>query len=336
MTEPLRRRPTIRDVASHAGVSKSLVSLVLSDPDRVSAQRREKVERSIRELGYQPNLAARSLSADNPRAIGVVLGELHNPWALEVAEVVRDELQDAGFDVLFSAAPPHAGQGVGPSAFKSLRDLRVSGFLVLGTVEEGSGFESALEGAQAVFIGSGRLAQGAIGAVEVDDAQGISEVVKHLVDGGLTRIVHVTGGPGLVSHGREAAYHRAMRLHGLQSETRVLEAGPSIEAGRAAVAEFLEQEPAPQALVCFNDLTAFGALQALDEVSQEAAVTGYDNIALCSLKRISLTSVDPDSKELGKRGAQLLLRMLRAPDGQFSRQIMVSPELIVRTSSRPN
>lgn len=153
MAESLRRRPTIRDVARHAGVSKSLVSLVLSNPDRVGPQRREKVEASIRALGYQPNLAARSLASENPRAIGVVLGELHNPWVLEVAEVVRDELQEAGFDVLFSAAPAHEGRGVESSSFQALRDLRVSGFLVVGTVDENSGFEVALDGAQAVFIG---------------------------------------------------------------------------------------------------------------------------------------------------------------------------------------
>lgn len=334
MTESSRRRPTIRDVASHAGVSKSLVSLVLSDPDRVGSERRAKVERSIRDLGYQPNLAARSLASENPRAIGVVLGELHNPWVLEVAEVVRNELEGAGFDVLFSAAPPHGGRGVGPSSFKALRDLGVGGFLVVGTVDEEPGFESALDGTQAVFIGSGRIAQGSTGVVEVDDEQGFSQVVAHLVSGGYSRIIHVTGGSGAVSHGREAAYHRAMRFHGLQGQARVLEAGPTVEAGRKAVAELLSQGQVPEALVCFNDLTAFGALQALDEVSRRAAVTGYDNIALSALARISLTSVDPACSELGSRGAQLLLRMLRAPNGKFSRQIQVSPELIVRESSR--
>lgn len=334
MPESPRRRPTIRDVASHAGVSKSLVSLVLSDPDRVSSERRGKVERSIRELGYQPNLAARSLASEHPRAIGMVLGELHNPWVLEVAEVVRSELQEAGFDVLFSAAPAHGGRGVGPSAFKALRDLGVGGFVVAGTVDEGLGFESALDGTQAVFIGSGRPAQGSIGVVDVDDEQGVCTVVAHLVAEGFSRITHVTGGPGPVSHGREAAYHRAMRSHGLQALARVVEAGPTVEAGRTSVARLLSQGPVPEALVCFNDLAAFGALQALDEASRCAAVTGYDNIALSALSRISLTSVDPSSGELGRRGAQLLLRMLRAPHGKFSRRVLVPPELVVRGSSR--
>lgn len=334
MAESLRRRPTIRDVASHAGVSKSLVSLVLSNPDRVSPQRRDKVKASIRALGYQPNLAARSLASENPRVIGVVLGELHNPWVLEVAEVVRDELQETGFDVLFSAAPAHEGRGVEASSFQALRDLRVSGFLVVGTVDESSGFEVVLDGAQAVFIGSGRATQGSIGVVEVDDAQGIARVVEHLVAAGFSRIAHVSGGSGSVSGNRESAYHRAMGQHGLQGHARVLEAGPTLEAGRKAVADMLLVGPVPEALICFNDLVALGALQALDEAAQQVAVTGYDNIALSSMSRISLTSVDPDTDELGRCGARLLLRMLRAPDGQFSRRILVSPELVVRESSR--
>ncbi|WP_121867679.1 LacI family DNA-binding transcriptional regulator [Glutamicibacter nicotianae] len=333
MSQMPSRRPTIRDVARHAGVSKSLVSLVLSDPSKVSSLRRSRVEDSIRELGYQPNLAARSLVAENHHAVGVVLGELHNPWVLEVAEVARGALQAAGFDVLFSAAAIHDGRGIGPAEPQVLRDLRVSGLLVVGSVDDTASFESAFGETPAVFVGSGRELQANTAVVSVDDEQGFGLVMDHLVAGGHRRIAHVSGGPGPVAAQREAVYHRAMQRHGLRQHVRVVEAGPTLHAGYDAVAQLLASGARPDALACFNDLCAFGALQALDEAGASAAVTGYDNISLSSLKRISLTSVDSDFQDLGRSSARLLLQLMRSPESKFARQLMVSPRLVVRDSS---
>lgn len=335
MPDSARRRPTIRDVARHAGVSKSLVSLVLSDPSKVSPMRRLLVEDSIRELGYQPNLAARSLSAENRNTIGVVLGELHNPWVLEVAEVVREQLQAVGFDVLFSAAAIHDGQGVGPAELQALCDLRVSGILILGSADDAASFETALGQTPAVFVGSGRQAQANAAVVSVDDERGFGLVIDHLVEGGNTQITHISGGAGPVSALREAAYHRSMLRHGLRQQVQVVEGGPSVQAGHVAVARLLASGTRPQALACFNDLSAFGALQALDEAGVTAAVTGYDNISLSSIGRISLTSVDSESQALGRDSARLLLQLMRNPEGKFARQQLISPHLVVRRSSFP-
>lgn len=336
MSQTPNSRPTIRDVAKHAGVSKSLVSLVLSDPSKVSSLRRSRVEDSIRELGYQPNLAARSLVAENRHAIGVVLGELQNPWVLEVAEVVREALRAAGFDVLFSAAAIHDGQGIGPAELQALRDLRVSGLLVVGSADDTASFEAVLGETPAVFVGSGREPHADAAVVSVDEAQGFSLVIDHLVAGGYARIAHISGGSGPVAALREAAYHRAMQRHGLRQQVQVVEAGPSLQAGYNAVAQLLASGARPDALACFNDLCAFGAIQALDEAGVSAAVTGYDNISLASLGRISLTSVDSDFQDLGRSGARLLLQLMRNPQGKFARQLSISPRLIVRASSAGN
>jgi len=333
MSQMPNSRPTIRDVAKHAGVSKSLVSLVLSDPSKVSSLRRSRVEDSIRELSYQPNLAARSLVAENRHAIGVVLGELHNPWVLEVAEVAREFLRAAGFDVLFSAAAIHHGQGIGPSELQALRDLRVSGLLVVGSADDTASFETALGETPAVFMGSGREPHANAAVVSVDEEQGFSLVIDHLVAGGNAQITHISGGSGPVAAMREAAYHRAMQRHGLRQQVHVVEAGPSLQAGYDAVTRLLASGARPNALACFNDLCAFGAIQAMDEAGISAAVTGYDNISLSSLGRISLTSVDSDFQDLGRSGARLLLQMMRNPQGKFARQLTISPRLIVRASS---
>jgi len=334
MSQTPSSRPTIRDVAKHAGVSKSLVSLVLSDPSKVSSLRRSRVEDSIRELGYQPNLAARSLVSENRHAIGVVLGELHNPWVLEVAEVVREQLQAAGFDVLFSAAAIHDGQGIGPAELQALRDLRVSGILVVGSADDAVSFESVLGETPSVFVGSGRESQANTAVVSVDDAQGFDLVIDHLVGRGHVQITHISGGAGPVAALRESAYHRAMQRHSLSQHVQVVEAGPSLQSGYESVRQILASGARPDALACFNDLCAFGVIQALDEAGVDAAVTGYDNISLSSLKRISLTSVDSDFQDMGRSSARLLLQLMRNPHGKFSRQLMISPRLIVRSSSQ--
>ena len=329
------RRPTIRDVAQHAGVSKSLVSLVLSQPQRVGEERRARVEASIAALGYRANLAARSLVARNRNTVGMVLGELHNPWVVDLAEIARGELQAAGFGVLFSAMGQHGGQGVDATALQTLRDLRVSGALVIGTADDTVSFAPALDGIPAVFVGSGVPPAPGLDVVGGDDAAGIDLLVTHLLESGHRRIAHLTGGPGVVSALREAAYHRSMKRHGLAAW--VVDAGPSFEEGRQAVATQLLSRPAetrPDALCCFNDLSALGAMQALDAAGASMAVSGYDNIPVAAMGRISLTSVDSDNLAMGRQAARLLLRAL-APGGTSAsgRQVLVRPRLVVRSST---
>ncbi|PVZ53044.1 LacI family DNA-binding transcriptional regulator [Arthrobacter sp. H-02-3] len=338
MANASARRPTILDVAERAGVSKSLVSLVLRDSPRVSAERRQRVLEVVEELGYELNMAARSLSTRSNGTIGVLVSDLHNPWAFDVVDAARPVLEEAGHTVLFSAvtASASAGGGVDLSILQAFRDLRVAGLLVVGTVPDKAPFSRVVSGGAVVFAGGGPDYIDTADVVRSDDAHGFSMVVDHLIDQGHERIAHLGGLGGSVGTARAGGYTEAMERHGLGRNIHIVDADFSQESGYVAAQRALGSSGRlrPTALACINDLAALGAMTAADERGLQVGITGYDNISLGAMPRLGLTTVDPDSSTIGVTGAKTLLQRIQDHDfgGGFVHQ-SIAPELVIRKSS---
>ena len=248
MTTASARRPTIKDVAERAGVSKSLVSLVLRDSPRVSDERRQRVLQVVEEMGYELNLAARSLATRDNGTIGVLVSDMHNPWAFDVADAARTVLEEAGHTVLFSAVTA-AGRGVDQSILQAFRDLRVAGLLVVGTVPDKAPFNRAVSGGAVVFAGGGPDYIDTADVVRSDDALGMSMVVEHLIAQGHENIAHLGGLGGSVGRARVDGYSAAMEEHGLARHIHVVDADFFQESGYVAAQRALGflpvQAPAP-------------------------------------------------------------------------------------------
>ena len=322
------------DVAARAGVSKSLVSLVLRDSPRVSDERRQRVLKVVEEMGYELNLAARSLATRDSGTIGVLVSDMHNPWAFDVADAARTVLEEAGHTVLFSAVTA-AGRGVDQSILKAFRDLRVAGLLVVGTVPDQHPFSRAVSGGAVVFAGGGPDYIDTADVVRSDDAHGMAMVVEHLIAQGHENIVHLGGLGGSVGRERVYGYSAAMEEHGLDRHIHVVDADFFQESGYVAAQRALSsrsRHQRPTALACINDLAAFGAMTAADERGVEVAITGYDNIALGAMPRLGLTTVDPDSSTIGVTGAKTLLERIHGEGNGFVHH-SVTPQLVVRKSS---
>lgn len=334
MPPPSARRPTIMDVAERAGVSKSLVSLVLRDSPRVSDERRQRVLKAVEEMGFELNLAARSLATRDSGTIGVLVSDMHNPWAFDVADAARTVLEEAGHTVLFSAVTA-AGRGVDQSILQAFRDLRVAGLLVVGTVPDQHPFSRAVSGGAVVFAGGGPDYIDTADIVRSDDAFGMAMVVEHLIAQGHENIVHLGGLGGSVGRERVDGYSAAMEEHGLDRHIHVVDADFFQESGYVAAQRALSsrsKHQRPTALACINDLAAFGAMTAADERGVEIAITGYDNIALGAMPRLGLTTVDPDSSTIGVTGAKTLLERIHGEGSGFVHH-SVTPRLVVRKSS---
>jgi DNA-binding LacI/PurR family transcriptional regulator len=335
MTTAPVRRPTIRDVAERAGVSKSLVSLVVRNSPRVSEERRQRVLDVMEEMGYELNLAARSLSSRHSGTIGVLVSDLHNPWAFDVVDAARPVLEEAGHTVLFSAATASATGGVDLSILQAFRDLGVAGLLVVGTVPDKAPFSRVVSGGAVVFAGGGPDYIDTADVVRSDDAHGLSMVVEHLIEQGHERIAHLGGLGGSVGKERVTGYRTAMEEHGLERNIHIVDADFSQESGYVAAQRALGPSGRlrPTALACINDLAALGAMTAADERGVEIAITGYDNIALGAMPRLGLTSVDPDSSTIGVTGAKTLLQRIHGQDDQGFVHHPIAPELVIRKSS---
>ena len=344
MTE-LGRRPTIRDVAERAGVSKSLVSLVMRGEPLVRDDKRERVQRAADELGYRPNWAARSLSAVRSGAVGMLVSDLRNPWSMDVVEAVGLHLDEHGLSTLMTSAVLPSSAGGQPrldvGVIGALKDLRVDGLLVVGSVPERELLAQVVGGVPVVVVGA--QAEGLTGAdvVRSDDAAGMGLVVDHLVERGHRRIAHLGGADGTggaVAAERAAGYRAAMAGHGLAAECVVQPCDFNEEAGYAAATALLGGDRSFTAFAVLNDLAAVGAMSAAADAGVDVgtpgglAVTGYDDTFLAAIRSVSLTSVNPDSAGLGALAARCLLERIAEPELPAVEHL-VPPRLVVRASS---
>ncbi|MEU3985217.1 LacI family DNA-binding transcriptional regulator [Streptomyces sp. NPDC026672] len=327
------RPPTIRDVADRAGVSKSLVSLVLRGSGRVRPEKREAVLRAVRELGYRPNAAARSLSEQRTRTVGVLLDDLRNPWYVDLLDGLNSVLHAAGLRMLLADA--RLGRRSGDDLAGPFLDLGADGLVVVGTLPDAAGLAGVAARMPVVVAGAREPVLPGVDVVAGDDEAGARLVTEHLLGLGHRAIAHVTG-YGAVGELRRRGFEAAMREHGAEA---VVEPGDLTEEGgyRAAV-RLLARSDRPTAVVAVNDITSVGVLSAAGElglrVPHDLSVTGYDNTSIARLRHVWLTTVDTAPHELGHRAAHHLLTRLNHPTTP-ARLLLTPPRLEIRGTTGP-
>lgn len=328
---PTAGRPTIRDVASRAGVSKSLVSLVLQASGNVSEARRRAVLDAMDELGYRPNKLARGLSMPRTGTVGVLLNDLRNPWFVELLEGLTASLHAAGVSPVL--ADSYTDHRVGRRTVESLLEQRVDGLVVVGTTTESAEIEAAAAAVPVVLAGTRDPALPGVDVVVNDDEAGARKATEHLLDLGHRRIAHLQG-PGAIGRLRRAGYEQAMDAAG--QEPWVVQGGMSEESGHAAANRLLSRPGRPTAIFAFNDIACIGALSAAADnnlaVPEDVSLVGYDNTYLARIRHLSLTSVDNGNLAIGVQAGKFILERLGTPDVQ-RRLHLVSSELQVRGSS---
>ncbi|MFJ2924319.1 LacI family DNA-binding transcriptional regulator [Streptomyces massasporeus] len=329
------RAPTIRDVAERAGVSKSLVSLVLRGSDQVRPEKRDAVLRAARELGYRPNAAARSLSEQRTRTVGVLLNDLRNPWFVDLLDGLNSLLHAGGLRMLLADARLNRRTGQDPA--DPLLDLRVDGLVVVGTLPDPAALGQVAERIPVVLAGSREPAPPGVDVVAGDDERGALLVAEHLIGLGHRRIAHIAG-YGAVGELRRRSFEATMRRHGLADEVLVEPSDMTEEGGYRTTVRLLSRPDRPTAVFAVNDIAAIGVLSAAEElglrVPRDLSVVGYDNTSIARLRHVWLTSVDNSSHEVGRRAAQCLLKRFEGAGGA-GRVQLAAPTLEIRGSSTP-
>jgi DNA-binding LacI/PurR family transcriptional regulator len=333
------RRPTIRDVAERAGVSKSLVSLVMRGEPMVREDKRRRVQQAAEELGYRTNFAARSLSAIRSKTVGVLMADLRNPLLVDVVEKAEQVLEEAGISALLTSAVLLSGPGGRPRidhrAVGALKDLGVEGILVVGSVPDRAALATVV-GDLPMVVAAAQAEGMHADVVRNDDHLGMRLVVDYLVAGGHRHIAHLGGLGGAVAQDRAAGYRAAMQHHGLDEESVVADADFTEDAGYRGAAQLLRRKRPVTAIAAVNDLAAVGALSAVADsglgVPEDLAVTGYDDTFVAAIRQVSLTSVNPDSPGIGAIAARCLLDRIDAPDRELEEHLL-PPRLVTRFSS---
>lgn len=325
------RPPSIRDVADRAGVSYQTVSRVLNDHPRIREETARRVNEAIGALGYRPNRAARALVTQRTHSIGVLVPAraLYGPFSSFVAIV--DAARERGYAVETT-----------PVSSERPEDLVACLDLLLGHGVEGVVAIAPQDRARETVRRSGTRVpvitlQGGPDEIEdfgFDQREGARAAVRHLVELGHRRILHLPGPAGWAeADERQRGYLEEVAAHGL--EPMVAEAGDWTADSGYGIGAAALRAMAPTAVFAANDEMAFGVLAAARDhgvaVPEDLSVVGFDDAPIARFTGPGLTTLRQDFAELGRRAIGLLLDEI---EGDFThRPDRILPDLVVRGST---
>jgi len=322
-------------VARRAKVSKSLVSMVTRGEDGVSPASREAILKAIDELGYRPNVMARSLVQRRTRILGVTISDLRNPFFGTVVSGIQDRARELEYQVLFNTGD--RDPALEEAAIESLLQLRVDG-LILASPRVDEAVVARAAAAVPVVVLNRDTSDDATDSVTNDNISGARLAVEHLAGLGHRRIAFISGGPGAGARIRSEGYRLAMEGLGLAGDILVVEGAHTEEGGERGARAVLEARPLPTAIFASNDLCAIGAMNVLEEaglrIPQDISLIGYDNTPLAALRHISLSSIHQPGGDMGRSAVDRLAQRI-ASGRTAPRHDVVAPSLVVRSTTGP-
>ena len=328
-----RAAPTILDVAKLAGVSKSLVSLVMRESPNVSDDKRQAVLDAAGKLGYRPNAAARSLVRQRSFLIGVLVSDFGNPFFSELLEGIEEAALSADYRALFNTGSRVPEREL--IALDTLLELRTDGLILASPRFDDALLAKIPRSVPVVVVGKDTSATG-IDIVGDDDRHGSELVVDHLASLGHRHIVHIHGESGAGAAARSAGFVEAMERRGL--EPQLIAGGFTEDGGAAGAQQVLGLDPLPTAVFAANDVAAMGTLQTLGsaglDVPGDMSLVGYDNVDFTALNHIQLTTIDQPRRVIGTLAVDLLLERLEGSRTR-RRRVTVEPTLVVRGTTGP-
>lgn len=330
-------QPTIIDVARAAGVSKSLVSLVMADSPKVSSARRKLVLEAAADLGYRPNDLAKNLKLRRTTTLGVVVSNIHIQFALEAIDGMQACADEAGYNLLL-ANGGHSKTGEA-SAIDTFLRFRVDGLIYHGSRLPVEDIEELTCPTPVVML-TRLVERDSVDCVTSNDYRGAQLAVEHLAGLGHTRIAHIDGGEANLngSQPRRLGYLETMTKLGLGDSALVVEGDFSEEGGFAGADILLDSNDPPTAIFAANDLSAIGVLNRLEErgvrVPEDISVVGYDNTAMAATRHVSLTTLDQPAFDMGRTAVELLLERLDQ-DRSVPAHHISEPTLVARATTGP-
>ena len=336
---------TLRDVAARAGVSVRTVSNVVTGAKAVAPQTRERVQRAVTELGYRPNMVARSLRSGRSHVICVAVPELSVPYFGELVGQITERARELGYLVVVDQTdgdPERERELLSPQARGRLFDG-----LVLSSISLPPGELACSDTRVPLVLLGEHLSDGAIDHVGIDNVAAARDITAHLLSPGRRRVAAIGAQPyesGETAQLRLRGYSDALRAAGLSVDPALVIPTPTFHRGdgHAAMSRLLALPEPPDAVFCFNDLLALGALRALHEhgvdVPGRVAVAGFDDSEDGRYSVPSLTSVAADRRAIAHQSLDLLLSRMDSAgrdEGEPPRSVLVGHSVVVRESTSP-
>jgi DNA-binding LacI/PurR family transcriptional regulator len=343
-------QPTISDVAKLASTTPATVSRVINNSGYVSARTRAAVLEAVEQLHYVPNANARVLKTKRSHVIGILTGDLFNPYSVTLAGAVQAHAEARGYTTFMAAAGDAADSEV--RAIEAFHRQRLAGVIVASLQTPASDhllLRLAEQSLPLVLVGR-QLAHPRIDTISANFRRGGTLATQHLISAGHRRIAFI--GANLADTpriGRFQGYLDALAEAGLAMRDDLIVGQPRLTPnpkystqidGYRAMQQLLKLPSRPTAIFARNDYTAIGALQALKEAGlrtpDDVAVAGFDDIPLAAAMSPSLTTVSQPTDDEGRFASEFLLERIErsGSTGETARrEILLECNLIVRAST---
>ena len=333
----MAKKVTIKDIARKADVSVATVSYVLNDNRYVSPELRSRVEEAIEELGYRPNLVARSLRQSRTKTIGLIVPDNSNPFFAEIAKGVEDAGFDAGYSVILcnSNAMPERELAY----LEVLRSKQVDGIIFIATTAEIRHIRPLVEGGIPAITFYRESSDVDVDRFFIDNDEAGYLITSHLIELGHQQIACIQpASPVTPSALRVAGFKRSIEQSGLQCDEMLMPRGDNlISGGWRAANQLLETEKPFTAVFASNDAMAIGCIRALRDsgirVPEDVSVAGVDDIMLASVIEPTLTTVSQPKYEAGRQAVAMLAERIQGTYEGGPRQVQLEIKLVVRQST---
>ena len=329
-------RVTSLEVAALAGVSQSAVSRVFTPGSSVSPKTAEKVRAAAAQLGYRPNVLARSLKSGKSRMIGLMVAYLENYFYPEVVERLSGELQKVGYHVLVFLAPISTVNV--DQIVRELLDYQVDG-IVMASVSMSSDLAARCHATGIpVVLFNRALADPRLSSVTTDNAKGGRMLADYLVSTGHRNIAYIAGFSGASTQiDREAGFRAGLQAAGMDLCARAEGNFVYADAQRAARSLFARPDR-PDAVFVANDHMAIAVMDVLRfelglRVPQDVSVVGFDDVPPAAWPAYDLTTVRQNVGQMVAETVQMLITQITEGTG-ISKHVILDAALIIRGSTR--
>jgi LacI family transcriptional regulator len=332
----------LKDIAEDLGVSIVTVSKALRDRPDVAKETKARILERVKHLNYRPNLAARSLVTGRSSLVGLVVPDLIHPFFSEIAKALAATLRKKNLFLLVSSS--ESDPTLEQDEIEHMLAHRLDCFVVASCQKNSDNLQKIGQAGVPLILLDRSFSGFSSNFVGVNDYKIGELATEHLIAQGCKRIAHLRGPATNVGDRRYEGFRDTMQKHRLAVPlTYVIESGDAADSdgetrGRKAMNTVLALKPRPDALFCFNDTVAVGAmdraLEAGVRIPRDIAFVGSGNFHYSSKLSVPLTSIDQKASEIGERTARMIIALMEKSPTNRPRSTILEPALIARASSK--
>jgi len=330
---------TIKDVAKIAGVSKATVSRALGEYGYVKKETKRKVLNAAREIGYKPDVIARSMVTGHTRTIGLVVADIENPFFARLAHGINDTLTSEDYNLIVCGTNESIDEE--RKVIEGLTQKRIDGLIIAPTSSrEGTHISEFFQNKLPVVLVDRVIEDVKFDAVCVKNTEGSYKAVWHLIQNGYKKIGFLSDSFAISSNAeRLEGYKRALNDAGIELDMSLIREGIyTIESGYRESVSLLFNSNKPTAVFTANNFMTIGLLKAVKDmeliIPNDLAIISFDDMVWFDLISPTITAVAQPIYEIGQVAAQRLLIRIGG-DKQSPQVIRLSTKLIIRESSCP-